>query len=585
MCDTCGCWEAPASPQRTRRFGEAQWALGYREPQNLAEQTKKEDDGLNVRTRIESVYAKKGFGSIWPGDLRSRFRWYGLYTQRPETDGYFMMRIRIPGGQLNSEQVDVIGRVSERYGRDIADVTDRQNIQLHWIRIEDVPQIWSELDVVGLSTTESCGDTPRNFLSCPLAGIDATEVIDASRSLKEANAKMIGNPDYSNLPRKYKISISGCAHQCAQHEINDLALVGAIHPDGERGYDLWVGGGLSTNPMFAKRLGAFVRDEEIVPVVLGVTSVFRDWGYRRARNHARLKFLVNDWGPMRFREVLEKEIGFALTDLPPPTSPNGMVHREHVGIGRQKDGRCYVGFAPKAGRIMGHQLRAIARLARRFGSGDVRTTTQQKMIILGVPPAEVDGLAEELDALGLPVHASTWRKGALACTGIEFCKLAIVETKGRAVEIYRYLEERLPGFDEDIRINVNGCPNSCARYQTADIGLMGCITSDKTWVLDNDGNQVEEKRKVEAFLVHLGGHLGRDRSFGRKAKGVKVLASEAGPYIEALIRRYRQQRKPDDTFATFVNGLSDQEFRAFTSKPVFQGLPPPPEIVAEPRAS
>jgi sulfite reductase (ferredoxin) len=178
-----------------------------------------------------------------------------------------------------------------------------------------------------------------------------------------------------------------------------------------------------------------------------------------------------------------------------------------------------------------------------------------------------------------------WRKGAMACTGIEFCKLAIVETKGRAVEIYRYLEERLPGFDEEVRINVNGCPNSCARYQTADIGLMGCITTDKTWVLDNDGNQVEEKRKVEAFLVHLGGHLGRDRSFGRKAKGVKVLASEAGPYIEVLIRRYRRQRSADDTFATFINGLSEPEFQAFTRKPVFEGLPPPPEIIAEPRAS
>src|SRR5918999_1903499 len=222
MCDTCGCWEAPASSQSNRRSGEAQWALGYREPQNLSEQTKKEDDGLNVRTRIEDVYSKKGFSSIWPGDLRSRFRWHGLYTQRPETDGYFMMRIRIPGGQLTSEQTDVIGRISERYGRDVADVTDRQNIQLHWIRIEDVPEIWRELEAVGLSTTEACGDTPRNLLSCPLAGIDATEVIDASEVLRDANAALVNDYAFSNLPRKYKISISGCAHQCAQHEINDV---------------------------------------------------------------------------------------------------------------------------------------------------------------------------------------------------------------------------------------------------------------------------------------------------------------------------------------------------------------------------
>ncbi|HWL66143.1 MAG TPA: nitrite/sulfite reductase [Actinomycetota bacterium] len=584
MCQTCGCWEPDARP-KSRSRGEAQWALGYREPQSLAEQTKKEDDGLNVRARIEDVYSKKGFASIWPGDLRSRFRWHGLYTQRPEVDGYFMLRIRIPGGQLTSEQTDVIGRISERYGRDVADVTDRQNVQLHWIRIEDMPEIWRELEAVDLSTTEACGDTPRNLLSCPLAGIDSTEVIDASEVLRNANAALVNDYAFSNLPRKYKISISGCAHQCAQHEINDVGLVGVKHPSGEVGFDVWVGGGLSTNPMFGKRLGAFVPPDQVVPVVLGITSVFRDWGYRRVRNRARLKFLVQDWGPMKFREVLEEELGFSLEDLDPPPTPNGLVHREHVGIGKQKDGKSYIGFAPKAGRIQGHQLRAIARLARRFGDGRLRTTTQQKMVILDVEPGRVDELVEELDALDLPVLATNWRRGAMACTGIEFCKLAIVETKGRAVEIYRYLEKALPGYEDEIRINVNGCPNSCARYQTADIGLMGCIISERTWVMDHDGNQIEERRKVEAFLVHLGGHLGTDRSFGRKAKGVKVLASEAGPYIETLIRRYHADRDDAERFSTFVNRLSDKEFLEFSRKPVFHNLPPAPTVIAEPRAS
>ncbi len=584
MCQTCGCWEAPSTP-KTRTQGEAQWALGYREPQNAAEQAKREDDGLNVRARIENVYARKGFSSIWPSDLRNRFRWYGIYTQRPETDGYFMLRIRIPGGQLTSEQTDVVGRISERYGRDVADVTDRQNIQLHWIRIEDMPEIWRELEAVGLSTTEACGDTPRNLLSCPLGGIDATEVIDASQIVKESSAKLIGNYDFSNLPRKYKISISGCAHQCAQHETNDVGLVGALGPAGEPGFDLWVGGGLSTNPMFGKRLGVFVHPAEVVPVVLGVTTVFREWGYRRARNRARLKFLVQDVGPMKFREMVEKEMGFALADLPPPPSPNGLVHREHVGIGRQKDGLSYVGFAPKAGRIAGHQLRAVARLARRYGEGRVRTTTQQKMVILDVAPGDVDELVDQLGALDLPVHPSNWRRGTMACTGIEFCKLAIVETKGRAVEIYRYLEKALPGYEDEVRINLNGCPNSCARYQIADIGLMGCVVTDKAWVMDHDGNQIEERRKVEAFLVHLGGHLGDGRAFGRKAKGVKVLASEAGPYIETLIRRYRQRREADDSFASFVNRLSDPELQEFARKPTFEGLPPAPAVIAEPRAS
>jgi sulfite reductase (ferredoxin) len=571
-------------PTPTRSRGEAQWALGYFEPQNPAEVAKREDDGLNVRTRIENEYATKGFASIWPSDLRNRFRWYGLYTQRPETDGYFMMRIRIPGGQLTSEQTDVIGRISERYGRDVADVTDRQNIQLHWIRIEDVPKIWSELEAAGLSTTEACGDTPRNLLGCPLAGIDATEIVDAQAVLAEANEQLVGNPEFSNLPRKFKISISGCAHQCGQHEVNDIGLVGTIHPDGDRGFDLWVGGGLSTNPMFGQRLGAFVKPSEVVPVVLGITAVFRDWGYRRARNHARMKFLVKDWGPEKFREVLEKEIGFALTDLPepPPTTAN---HREHVGVWAQKDGTNYVGFSPKAGRISGHQLRAVARLARKYGAGRVRTTTQQKLVILDVASDRIDALGEELETLDLPVQASNWRRGTMACTGIEFCKLAIVETKGRAVELYRYLEERLPGYDDDIRINVNGCPNSCARYQTADIGLMGCIVTEKIFVLDNDGNQIPERRKVEAFLVHLGGHLGENRAFGKKARGVKVLASEMGPYVETLIRRYRRLRAPDETFAAFIDRLSPEEFQVFYAKPAFVNLPPAPTVIAEPRAS
>lgn len=572
-------------PETTKpRRGEAQWALGYLEPQNPAEVAKREDDGLNVRARIENVYAKKGFGSIWPSDLRNRFRWYGLYTQRPETDGYFMLRIRIPGGILTSEQTDVIGRISERYGRDVADITDRQNIQLHWIRIEDMPAIWSEIEAVGLSTTEACGDTPRNILGCPLAGIDASEIVDPTVSLQAANAALVGDPRFSNLPRKFKISITGCAHQCAQHETNDIGLVGALGPDAKPGFDLWVGGGLSTNPMFGQRLGAFVSPDQVVDVVLGITSVFRDWGYRRARNHARMKFLVRDWGPERFREVLEKEIGYGLADLAEPRQTD-QVHREHVGVSEQHDGTRSVGFTPKAGRITGHQLRAAARLAQRYGRGRLRTTTQQKMLILDVPADEVAALSEDLHLLELPVQPSAWRKGTMACTGIEFCKLAIVETKGRAQELYRYLEERLPGYSDDIRINVNGCPNSCARYQIADIGLMGCLVSERIWTTDHDGNQVEERRKVEAFLVHLGGHLGAERAFGTKVRGVKVLASELGPYVETLIRRYRKMRVGEETFAAFVARLGPKELQQYAKKPAFIGLPPAPAIVAEPRTA
>ena len=565
-----------------RTLGEAQWALGYLEPQNPAEVFKKEDDGLNVRARIENVYSKKGFASIWPSDLRGRFRWHGLYTQRPETDGYFMLRIRIPGGVLSAEQTDVIGQVSERFGRGVADITDRQNVQLHWIRIEDMPEIWDMVEGVGLSTTEACGDTPRNILGCPLAGIDANEIIDATPQITQTHLRLVGNPEFSNLPRKYKITISGCVAGCAQHDINDLSFIGARNAAGEPGFDLWVGGGLGTNPHFAQRLRAFVAPDQVEEVAVGVTTVFREWGYRRARNRARLKFLMRDWGPEKFREVLEDTIGFKLEDL--PEAPPQQGDRDHLGVHEQKDGNHYVGFSPKAGRISGDQIRALARLSTRYGQGRLRTTTMQKLIILDVPKDNVEPLIEDLDTLGLPVNATAWRRNTMACTGIEFCKLAIVETKGRAVELYRYLEERLPGFDEDVRINVNGCPNSCARYQTADIGLMGIVVQQKHIVTDDEGRQIEERRKVEAFLVHLGGNLGDDRAFGRKARGVKVLANELGPYVETLIRRYRKLRNEGETFARFIARLTDAELKTFGAKPVFHNLPPAPSIVADPRA-
>jgi len=360
--------------------------------------------------------------------------------------------------------------------------------------------------------------------------------------------------------------------------------VGALSPDGEAGFDLWVGGGLSTNPKFAQRLGAFVRPEDVADVVLGVTGVFRDWGYRRSRNRTRLKFLMADWGPEKFRGVLEDHLGWRLTSLAePPASPN--AGREHVGVWPQRDGRYYVGFAPRTGRIAGHQLRSVARLAERYGSGRTRTTTQQKMVILDIEESDLQDLQAGLATIDLPVDASNWRRGMMACTGIEFCKLAIVETKGRAAELFRYLEERLPGYEDDIRINVNGCPNSCARYQTADIGLMGCLMTESTFVTDQAGKQVPSKRKVEAFLVHLGGHLGADRAFGRKARGVKVPASEIGPYVEALIRRYRKQRLADDTFARFIARLDDADLQQFAVKPEMPTAPPAPGIVAEPRTS
>ncbi len=529
--------------------GQGQWALGYREPLNPNEQSKKDNDPLLVKQRILDTYAKKGFDSIDGGDLRGRFRWYGLYTQRAEgipggktavldpqelEAPYFMLRIRIDGGRLTSSQLRTIGQISTEFGRDVADVTDRQNIQLHWIRIEDVPEIWRRLDAAGLDTTEACGDCPRVIVGCPLAGVDADEILDASGVLQQVRERYIGDPAFSNLPRKFKTSISGCSVHCTNHEINDVAFVGVTLPDGTAGYDLWVGGGLSTNPKLGLRLGAFVEPARVGEVWAGVCSVFRDYGYRRSRMHARLKFLLADWGPEKFRQVLETEYLTApLPDGPAPVAA-AVADRDHIGVHRQADGLNYVGVVPRAGRTSGRQLQHVAELAERHGAGLVSSTAQQGLVLLGVPDAAVEELVDELESDDLRVRPSRFRRGVLACTGLEFCKLAIVETKARSVDLYTELEKRLPDFDEPLTINVNGCPNSCARFQTGDIGLKGSIV---------DG--------VEGFQVHLGGRLGEDAGFGRKARGLKVTADDAADYVERLLRSYLEHRAPEENFAVW----------------------------------
>jgi sulfite reductase (ferredoxin) len=542
------------SPKQQR--GQGQWALGYYEPLNAAERFKKDDPGLNVRDRIVSRYAETGFDSIDPTDLRGRFRWWGLYTQRRPgigggktgaledadiEDAYFMMRVRIPGGQLSASQLRTVAGIAKEYGRDLADITDRQNVQFHWIRIEDVPEIWARLEEVGLSSLQACGDVPRNILGCPVAGIDAAEVLDATAVLRATEAVAALNPEFVNLPRKYKTTISGCPSQCTAHEINDVSFVGVTGPDGTPGFDLWVGGGLSTSPMLAQRLGVFVEPDRVPAVWAGVTALFRDYGYRRLRSRARLKFLVADWGAERFREVLEREyLHDTLPDGPaPPPPPPGS--RDHVGVHRQRDGLYYVGVAPHTGRTSGTQLWQVADLAESFGSGRIRTTIEQKLLITDVPEDNVAELVAELECIDLPASPSPFRRGTMACTGIEFCKLAIVETKQRARDLYTELGKRLPDFDTPISINVNGCPNSCARFQLADIGLKGSIV---------DGE--------EGFQVHLGGSLGADPAFGRKIRGLKVTADALPDYVERLLRGYVADRAEGEHFAAWVRRADEK---------------------------
>ncbi|MFI6054048.1 nitrite/sulfite reductase [Streptomyces violascens] len=554
---------ASATPRRKpgRHRGEGQWAVGHFTPLNGNEQFKKDDDGLNVRTRIETIYSKRGFDSIDPNDLRGRMRWWGLYTQRrqgidggktailePEEldDEYFMLRVRVDGGRLTTEQLRVIGEISQEFARGTADLTDRQNIQYHWIRIEDVPEIWNRLEAVGLSTTEACGDTPRVILGSPVAGIAADEIIDGTPAIDEIHRRFIGNPAFSNLPRKFKTAVSGSPQLDVAHEINDIAFVGVEHPEHGPGFDVWVGGGLSTNPKLGVRLGTWVPLDEVPDVFEGVISIFRDYGYRRLRTRARLKFLVADWGPEKFRQVLQDEyLKRELLDGPAPEQPKD-VWRDHLGVHRQNDGRFYVGFAPRVGRVDGATLSKIAELAETHGSSRLRTTAEQKLIVLDVAEDRVDSLVSGLEALGLKVNASPFRRGTMACTGIEFCKLAIVETKARGASLIDELERRIPEFDEPITININGCPNSCARIQVADIGLKGQL------VLDSEGNQ------VEGFQVHLGGALGLEAGFGRKVRGLKVTSAELPDYVERVLTRFQAERTEGERFAAWTARASEE---------------------------
>jgi sulfite reductase (ferredoxin) len=554
---------AAATPRRkvSRHRGEGQWAMGHHTPLNGNEQFKKDDDGLNVRTRIETIYSKRGFDSIDPNDLRGRMRWWGLYTQRkPGIDGgktailepeelddkYFMLRVRIDGGRLTTQQLRVIGEISQEFARGSADITDRQNIQLHWIRIEDVPEIWNRLEAVGLSTTEACGDCPRVVIGSPVAGIAEDEIIDGTWAIDEIHDRYIGSKEFSNLPRKFKTAISGSPLLDVVHEINDIAFVGVDHPEHGPGFDLWVGGGLSTNPKIGVRLGAWVPLEEVPDAWAGVIGIFRDYGYRRLRTRARLKFLVADWGPEKFRQILEDEyLKRKLADGPAPAEPTERW-RDHVGVHRQKDGRFYVGFAPRVGRVDGATLTKIAEVAEAHGSGRVRTTVEQKMIILDVEEAQVEPLVEALEALDLTAKPSPFRRGTMACTGIEYCKLAIVETKARGAALIDELERRIPDFDEPLTINLNGCPNACARIQVADIGLKGQL------VLNDQGEQ------VEGYQVHLGGALGLEAGFGRKVRGLKVTSDELPDYVERVLKRFQDERADGERFATWAARASDE---------------------------
>jgi precorrin-3B synthase len=524
------------------------------------EHIKARKDGLDVLADIYR-YAELGFEAIEPDDL-ALFRWYGIYTQRSEasaasgapgpseeTDGHFMLRIKFPNGIVTADQLRTVGRLAVRYGRGMGDITTRQNIQLHWLRIEDLPVVLDELNAVGLSFTQACGDVWRNVVGCPLAGVDGHELIDSRPLIEELERTFVGDRRFSNLPRKFKVSVSGCLHRCAQHEINDIGLV-AVEKDGVVGYDVWVGGGLGASARMGRRLDLFVLPDEAAEVCRAITEIFRDEGNRTKRTRARIKFLVDEWGVERIRAEVEQRLGRSFPTSVEPADPVD-PHRDHLGIHPQvQAGLYYLGATTLRGRFTGDQMIAVADIADRFGSGALRCTNRQNIVVLDVPDAQVDEAAASLRDLGLPTEASTFRRGVISCTGMEFCKLAIVETKERAAELIEHLERRVGDVPGSLRINLNGCPNACAQYQVADIGLQGGIA------------RLPDGRRVQGFILHIGGRLGEDAGFARRVASKAMPADDARYAVERIVRAYAGERPADGTFAEWAAGQSDGRLAA-----------------------
>lgn len=507
-------------------------------------------------------FARQGRSSVIPEWASVYFKWWGVYTQGDGVGAvggkggeglasdYFMMRIGIPNGIVSAHQLRTIGSLTRKYARNLADITVRQNIQLHWLTIESLPEIVDALDSIGLSPKGACGDVVRNVTGCPLAGVAADEIIDASPIAQAIADELKGNPDFYNLPRKFKISASGCPSWCNYPEINDVALT-AVRRGNEIGYTLRVGGGLSNEPHLAVRLDAFVKQQEAVRVARIVAEIFRDQqGLRESRDRARLKYLFmrEGWTAESFLDEVNRRLGYKLDPGVPEQVPDDIL-RDHTGIHPQREpGLAYVGATVLRGRVSGEQLEAAADLAERFGSGSLRATISQNLVIVDVPFEKTAELAQELGKIGLHVEGSTFWRGAVACTGTEFCKLAIAETKGFTRWLVDELEERLPQFDQQLKLHVTGCPNSCGQHWIADIGL--------------EGKKIKyEGQMTDAFYFCLGGAVGQFAGTARPV-GYRCPAPLVPEAIERLLRHYLAGRDAGESLRSWFARHSNDELRA-----------------------
>jgi sulfite reductase (ferredoxin) len=517
-------------------------------------------------------FAAEGRGSVLPEWASLYFKWWGIYTQgdgagalggaggEGKSSEYFMLRIPVSNGIISSVQLAAVAEIAQRRGRNLADITVRQAIQLHWLTIDSLPEIIDRLDAVGLSPRGACGDVVRNVTGCPLAGLSADEIFDASPFARGVARALAGNTEFYNLPRKFKISVTGCSSWCSYPEINDIGLTPARRGK-DVGFSVRVGGGLSADPHLGVRLDAFVRPEQAVEVVTAIATIFREQqGLRESRDRARLKhlFLKDGWTPLKFLNELQIRLPFRLDPAMEEAVPADVL-RDHVGVHRQRQaGLYYVGAAVLRGRLTGDQLAAAAELAREYGSGELRTTVMQNLLFVNVPKRNVDALVRELAAIDLRVEGSHFWRGAIACTGTEFCKLAITETKGFARWLVEEMETRLPEFDQQLKLHVTGCPNSCGQHWIADVGI--------------EGKKIKHNGAlVDAYYFCVGGSAGGNAAIARPV-GYRCPATLVPESLERLLRGYLKDRRVNESLRAFLGRNSNDDLRALLAGEVVAGV-------------
>jgi ferredoxin-nitrite reductase len=511
---------------------------------NPVERLKREKSPLGILGELPALIAA-GYEQVAEEDL-VRLKWWGLYHDKPKV-GTFMLRIKLPGGRVEPHQLRTIGELSTRFGRGEGELSTRQNVQLHYLELGALPQVLAELERAGLTTAGACGDAVRNITGCPLASVAHDELFDAAPVVEEAARFFYGNPDYSDLPRKHKISIAACAHRCNAPEINCISLVG-VQRNGEPGFAVLVGGGLSSVPRIARGLGVFVRPDEALPVLRALLDAWKeDLTYRVSRVKARMKFMVDDYGSEGMRAEVERRLGYALPDyaLPPP----GPIH-EHLGAQPQRqEGLVALGVPVHLGLVTGERLVALADLAESLG-GDVRVTRQQNLVLTGVPEERLDAVGAQLAEIGFPLELDNARGSSIACTGEPHCNFSVAETKTRLDDLIVHLETRFGGAAlAGLRMHLDGCPHACAQHWVGDLGFQGTTARD------------EEGRRRQAYDIFLRGGLGPDAAIARPVFR-RVPAEELAAAVEGLVGGWLSERLPDEGFRAFSDRLSNDELGA-----------------------